>query len=207
LRVWASMTTLIEVLERAREVGFLGPGPVEPHVTHAEGFAQAFPVRPNRFVDLGSGGGVPGLVLAGLWPSTRGVLLDSNERRTDFLAWAVGELGLGDRVHVVRNRAEAYGRDWTVRGKFDAAVARGFAPPPVTAECAAPLLAVGGLLVVSDPPDEAPRRWPQAAATQLGLSVGPVVQADARYQVLTQVQKCPDRYPRRVGIPAKRPLW
>lgn len=193
-----------EVLERARALGFLGPGPVEAHIEHARGFAAAFRVPPARFVDLGSGGGVPGLVLAELWPASTAVLLDSMERRTAFLASAIEELGVGDRVLVVRERAEVYGREH--RAEFDAVVARGFAPPPVTAECAAPLLRVDGLLVVSEPPEDG-ARWPAEAVGELGLIVEEPVEAGARYQVLRQASVCPEKYPRRVGIPAKRPLW
>lgn len=198
------MTTVVEVLEQARAFGFLGPGPVEPHVQHALGFAQAFPDPPARFVDLGSGGGVPGLVLAEQWPTSEAVFLDSMERRTAFLAEAVQALGWDGRVQVVRARAEEYGRE--ERASFDGAVARGFAPPPVTAECAAPLLAVGGLLVVSEPP-EVGSRWPGGSVALLGMEVVGVVEAGARYQVLRQAAACPDAYPRRVGVPSKRPLW
>jgi 16S rRNA (guanine527-N7)-methyltransferase len=198
------VATVAEVLEEARELGFLGPGPVGPHITHALGFAAAFSAPPGRFVDLGSGGGLPGLVLAELWPDAQAVLLDSMERRTGFLAAAVEALGWGDRVEVVRERAEVYGREH--RAEFDAAVARGFAPPPVTAECAAPLLRMGGLLVVSEPPEEA-GRWPADAIAELGLAVAGPVTGEARYQVLRQVTLCPEMYPRRVGVPGKRPLW
>lgn len=196
--------TVADALEQARSYGFLGPGPVEPHIEHAYGFAAAFPAPPQSFVDLGSGGGVPGLVLASLWPASQAVLVDSMERRTAFLTEAVQALGWADRVTVVRERAEAFGRER--RGEFEAVVARGFAPPPVTAECAAPLLAVGGLLVVSEPPEEA-GRWPAAEVGALGLEVVGVVTAEARYQVLRQARPCPEQYPRRVGVPAKRPLW
>lgn len=195
---------MADVLEQARAYGFLGPGPVAPHVEHARGFAAAFATPPERFVDLGSGGGVPGLVLAELWPSSGVVLLDSMERRTAFLAEAVTALGWDDRVEVARARAEEYGREH--RGAFDGVVARGFAPPPVTAECAAPLLRPGGLLVVSEPPEGA-SRWPAEAVATLGLATEAVLTGIARYQVLRQIAVCPEMYPRRVGIPSKRPLW
>jgi 16S rRNA (guanine527-N7)-methyltransferase len=143
-------------------------------------------------------------VLADAWPEAEAVLLDSMERRTGFLTDAVRALGWEDRVMVARARAEEYGR--LHRASFDAAVARGFAPPPVTAECAAPLLAVDGLLVVSEPP-EGDVRWPADRVALLGLAVEGVVEAGARYAVLRQVALCPDGYPRRVGVPGKRPLW
>jgi 16S rRNA (guanine527-N7)-methyltransferase len=194
------------VLEQARAHGFLGPGPVEPHIAHALGFAGAFPEAPAAFVDLGSGGGVPGLVLLDVWPDARGVLLDANERRTGFLVEAIAELGWGSRAEVVRLRAEDAGRDARFRAAFPAVVARGFAPPPVTAECAAPLLAVGGTLVVSEPPEET-SRWPAAGLERLGLVDAGVHVGPARFQVLRQEALCPELYPRRVGLPGKRPLW
>lgn len=202
----AGMGELLAVLGEARELGFLGPGPVEAHVAHATGFAAAFVAPPARWADLGSGGGVPGLVLARLWPASTGVLVDANERRTAFLRAAVEGLGLGERVMVVRGRAEDVARDAAWRGSFDAVVARGFAPPPVTAECGAPLLRVGGLLVVSEPPEEA-GRWDGDGLALLGLVDDGVVTAEARYRILRQAAACPDRYPRRVGVPGKRPLW
>jgi 16S rRNA (guanine527-N7)-methyltransferase len=206
IRQPAVVDLLTDVLSRARDLGFLGPGPVEAHVSHAQGFAAAFDVEPGRVADLGSGGGVPGLVLAELWPKATIVLIDASERRTAFLAEAVDVLALGERVQVVRGRAEEVGRDPAHRGVYEGVVARGFGPPPVTAECAAPLLQAGGLLVVSEPPNDA-ARWDDGGLAYLGMHLGPLLVAGARYQVVRQETLCPARFPRRVGIPAKRPLW
>ena len=201
------MDRLLDVLHQARDLGFLGPGPVDAHVSHAAGFAGVFGDKaPARVADLGSGGGVPGLVLAGLWPTARFALIDANERRTAFLAEAVVALGLSERVSIVRERAEIVGHDEAHRGRYDAVVARGFGPPPVTAECAAPLLRVGGRLVVSEPPD-GDDRWDADGLAVLGMRALGVERAEARYQVVLQGELCAARYPRRVGIPAKRPLW
>lgn len=197
------------VLEEARALGFLGPGPVAGHIEHATGFLRAVgEPPPDRVVDLGSGGGLPGLVLARAWPGTLVVLLDSNQRRTAFLARAVRSLGLDGRVVVEHRRAEEAGRDPEWRGRADLVVARSFGPPAVTAECAAPLLAVGGRLVVSEPPDGFTHRWPEGALSGLGLCpIGRLEQAFSRFQVLRQESPCPEAYPRRVGVPAKRPLF
>lgn len=200
------MTDLLAVLEEARSWGFLGPGPVADHVAHAEAFAAAVSLPPDRALDLGSGGGVPGLVLAGRWPTTRWVLLDSQERRTAFLAGAVARLGWQDRVQVVRARAEEAGRDPDLRAAFDLVTARSFGPPAVTAECAAPFLRVGGHLLVSEPP-EAVDRWPAAGLAPLGLEVVGVRTGAHRMAALEQITGCPDSYPRAVGRPAKRPLF
>jgi 16S rRNA (guanine527-N7)-methyltransferase len=220
---------LVGVLERSRDLGFLGPGPVEPHIEHARRFSAALiGPPPARALDLGSGGGLPGLVLVQAWPSTTWCLLDANQRRTAFLLDAVDELGVADRVVVVRGRAEELAHDPALRGQFDLVVARSFAKPAVTAECAAGFLVVGGTVIVSEPPispedlpadgwatdvealdgeladEHGSLRWDEAGLAQLGLERAG---RQAGCQVLRAVSLCPERYPRRVGIPAKRPLF
>jgi len=199
-------------------LGFLGPGPLGVQRRHAEGFSAVLARRNSAeelsgpVLDLGSGGGLPGLVVAVARPDLRLVLLDANARRTDFLAGAVTRLGLGERVSVVAERAEVAGRQPSRRGQFAAVVARSFGPPATLAECAAPFLAVGGWLVVSEPPSEAQPgpetvRWPADGLAQFGLAREAVVAGEFSYQVLRQHSACPDRFPRRNGVPAKRPLF
>ena len=202
---------LESVLERSRSLGFLGPGSVRAQAEHAAGFAEVVGRPPVRVLDLGSGGGVPGLVLADRWPDSDVVLLDVAERRCRFLEDAVAGLGWADRVRVVRARAEEGGRREDLRGRFDLVVARGFGPPPVTAECGAPFLRVGGELVVSEPPTgggaEQPVRWLADGVAVLGLRPAGSWQRPFHYEAFEQAEPCPDRFPRRVGIPAKRPLF
>lgn len=197
------------VLEEARELGFLGPGPVDGHVEHAKGFLQAVGAeRPSRVIDLGSGAGLPGLILALAWPAVPIVLLDSSERRTLFLARAAEDLGVSSHVVVARARAEEAGRDPDWRGRADLVVARSFGSPAVTAECAAPLLEVGGRLIVSEPPEHGGSRWPAEGLKPLGLRpTGRFEQAFCRFQILRQESSCPADFPRRVGVPEKRPLF
>jgi 16S rRNA (guanine527-N7)-methyltransferase len=198
------------VLERSRELGFLGPGPVAGHVEHARGFAGGVDMPPQRFLDLGSGGGVPGLVLASLWPAADVTLLDAGERRCAFLTEAVHDLGWSERARIVRARAEEAGHLSELRGTFDLVVARGFGPPAVTAECGAPFLCVGGHLVVSEPPADAgqeSQRWPESGIGGLGLAALREWQEPFHYQAFVLERPCPERYPRRVGVPAKRPLF
>lgn len=139
--------SVVRMLHEARDLGFLGPGPVEAHLEHAQGFVAAavsagVPVDEDVVVvDLGSGGGVPGLVLAAAWPHARIVLLDGSVRRAQFLRRAVKACDLEGRLSVWEMRAEDAGRDPRRRGGADLVVARLFGPPAVTAECAAPLLA------------------------------------------------------------------
>jgi 16S rRNA (guanine527-N7)-methyltransferase len=195
------------VLEQARDLGFLGPGPVEPHIEHALVFTAAVPEPPEQALDLGSGGGVPGLVLALHWQASRWTLLDAGQRRTAFLHSAVAELALTGRVEVLAGRAETAGRIPEQRGAYDLVVARSFGRPAVTAECAAPFLQVGGLLVVSEPPAPAADRWPKKPLAELGLEPAHPVEGPPHFQILKQRAPCPDQYPRRIGVPGKRPLW
>lgn len=204
-------TTVDAILERSRRLGFLGPGSVRVHVEHALGFARGIDGPPARLLDLGSGGGVPGLVLALQWTETVTVLLDASERRCAFLTEAVASLGCGDRVTVVRSRAERAGRRDDLRGQFEAVVARGFGPPAVTAECGAPFLAVDGRLVVSEPPGSGLTvdhdRWPSAGLSLVGLRADRAWDRPYHYRSFVQERPCPPVYPRRDGVPGKRPLF
>lgn len=201
----ADREDLLAQLDRARTLGFLGPGPVAGHLRHAAGFVAALAEVPaGPVVDLGSGGGVPGLVVAMARPDLELLLVDSVRKRCGHLEVAVEALGLAGRVQVRCERAEVLGRG-DQRGRAAAVLARSFAPPAPTAECAAPLLQVGGRLLVSEPPG-APDRWPPEPLAALGLVLGPRLDEPA-LQVLVQEAPCPDRFPRRVGIPVKRPLF
>jgi 16S rRNA (guanine527-N7)-methyltransferase len=181
----------------AARLGILGSD-IGIAIEHARRFGRA--LRPTgALLDLGSGAGLPGLVLAVDDEQLHVVLLDASERRTDLLRRAVGRLGVADRVEVVCERAEVFGRRPAVRGTFPAVVARAFGPPATVAECAAPLLTTGGQLLVSEPPidptSEPASRWPAEELAQLGL-----VADDRQPPYLAsfrQVERCPERYPRR----------
>jgi 16S rRNA (guanine527-N7)-methyltransferase len=210
-----SAALMRELLSDARALGFLGPGRLDPQIRHAEGFTviarRLSPGGPPRLVDLGSGGGLPGLVLAVEWPAATVALLEANGRRATFLRQAVERLGLGQRVTVVEDRAEVAGRAADLRAGFDGVLARSFGRPAVLAECAAPLLKVGGWLLVSEPPRSEAEgqggRWPADQLRQLGLEPGEVLHEGFEYRTLLQAVPCPDRFPRRNGVPAKKPLF
>ena len=119
-------------------------------------------------------------------------------------------------MRLLQVRAEACGRREDLRGAFGGVLARSFGRPAVVAECAAPLLEVGGFLVVSEPPRPAEvahalepggTRWPAEELEALGLVPLGVVHEGFDYMTLRQVTACPDRFPRRDGVPAKRPLF
>jgi len=205
---------VVASLNRSADLGFLGRMPVVEQIDHALGFVVAAETAlgrpPTSAADLGTGGGVPGLVLHPCWPECRLVLLDGNQRRTEFLAGQVDSWGVSSQVEVVRGRAEELARDDRFRREFEVVTARSFGSPAATVECGAPLLVLGGVMVVSEPPGEADeRRWPEEGLAQVGLSRASRVRLDDRfgYQVLVKSGETPDRYPRRVGVPSKRPLF
>ena len=178
-------TAVLAAFDAARARGFVGSGQdVDALADHARGFVGPI-AGATRVLDLGSGGGVPGLAVAALLPDATVTLLDASVSRTDWLRRVVGRMGWGDRVQVVTGQAEVLAHDGAWRGSQDAVVARSFAPPLVTAEVAAALLRVGGRLIVSEPPTPDPARWPAAALAQLGLREQPWT--DPRYAVLEAV--------------------
>ena len=199
---------LLTLLQGAQDVGLIGPGPVGAHLDHTEAWAELLGDPPARFLDLGSGGGVPGLPLALLWRSARAVLLDSRLRSIAWIEDAVEQLGWTARVAAIGERAEAAGRDPGLREAFPLVVARGFGPPSVTAECGSAFVAVGGRLSVSEPPGGDATRWPADQLATLGLRMAGIrVSRGASFVMLEKVEPVSDRVPRRVGKPAQRPLW
>ena len=203
---------LLAVLEEGRARGFLGPGPVEAHVDHAVALAGLIGAPARRFLDLGSGGGVPGLVLALHWTGAAVTLLDASRRRCDFLREAVEQLELADRVDVAAGRAETLARDRLLRGAFPLVVARAFGAPAVVAECAAAYVSEEGSLAVTEPPDagaeDSRARWDEAGLARLGLSAPePRRDGGVGCVVLSRIGPTDERWPRRDGVPGKRPLW
>jgi 16S rRNA (guanine527-N7)-methyltransferase len=151
--------------------------------------------------------------VAVVWPEATLALLEANGRRVAFLRRAVVRLGLEDRTFVLHTRAEEVGREPTFRGAFDGVMARSFGRPAVVAECAAPLLKTGGWLLVSEPPSDVSSglqgalRWPVEPLRQLGLEPTDLLHKEFEFRVLRQAESCPERFPRRNGVPAKKPLF
>jgi 16S rRNA (guanine527-N7)-methyltransferase len=164
----------------------------------------------DRIADLGSGGGFPGLVLAIALPRAHVALVESVRRKCAFLAAAAAALELPN-VEVVNARAEAWEEGL---GAQDLVAARALAPLTVIVEYAAPLLALGGVLVAwkgrLEPAEESDGR---AAAAALGMTapeivpVEPFPGAHDRYLYLSsKVRATPPAFPRRPGTARKRPL-
>jgi 16S rRNA (guanine527-N7)-methyltransferase len=168
--------------------------------------------RAGRCVDLGSGGGVPGLVLALARPDQQWLLVDSVRKKADALREFVSALAIAN-VEVVAERAEVLGHERGRRESHDLVAARACATLPVLAEYALPLIAIGGALVawkgpISDDELAGGRR----SADALGGSAPRVLPSgfdelgEHRFVVIAKDRPTPDRYPRRPGEPARLPL-
>jgi len=145
-------------------------------------------------VDVGSGGGAPGIPLAAALPEREVTLLESSRRKCAFLERWAGEF---PNVRVVCSRAEEQPVD-----TFGVAVAKALALPPVAAEWCLPLVAPGGAVVLFVGPS-AEREQVAAVAEQLAAEV---VESPPGLLVLRKVGPTPPGFPRRPGIARKRPL-
>lgn len=152
---------LTEALGASQRLGFLGDLPIPEVIAHARYFVAAIERWGGSdaldIADIGSGGGVPGLVVATDLPSTSVCLIDRRAARTDHLARLVRRLRLSSRV-AVRN-ADLTATPSDLRERFDVVTARGFGPPSATLAAARPLLRPGGIAVISEPPAGAEDRW------------------------------------------------
>ena len=163
-----------------------------------------------RLVDVGSGGGLPGLPLKIARPRLDVTLVESDQAKAAFLVQAAARLALRG-VDVVARPAEEAARDPRLRETFDFAVARALAPMPVLAELCLPFVAVGGALLAqkTDQEDiEAARR----AIEILGGAIESVKEARSRARAsgtvvtVRKVASTPAAYPRRPGVPRRKPL-
>lgn len=162
---------LVETLRQAQRFGFFGPGDIDEAISHSCGFVSALGEVGvgTRIVDLGSGGGLPGLVVAEAFRSASVVLVDRRQKRADFLELAVTRLGW-DHVAVRCVDASEMVAD-VASGReppFDIACARGFGPPEPTLRLAWSLCRPAGCVAISEPPSG--DRWDPRLLDELGLS-------------------------------------
>ncbi len=214
---------LRQQLERSRRLGFLGPGPVDEHIEQARVLAKTIElsamgarIGDGSLLDLGSGGGIPGLVLLAEMSWSRVVLLDRSERRCEFLRSAVTALRAvppgateGDSeeadVSVVCGSAESLAHQPDLRGQFDLVVARGFGPPATTAECGVGFLGLGGHLLVTDPPGG--RIWERLGLLKLGLELVEHSTGRPAWTLLERTGELSEDIPRPEGRTRRRPLF
>ena len=164
----------------------------------------------HTVVDVGSGGGLPGLPLKIGRPDLAITLLEADQAKAAFLVQACAALGLPG-VEVVARRAEDAGHDLRYREAFDLAVARALAPMPVLAELCLPFVRPGGRLLAQ----KTDREEVEAAARALEVLGGSLESVHAAPStarragvvvVVAKVTSTPAEYPRRAGVPRRRPL-
>ena len=167
----------------------------------------------RRLIDVGTGAGLPGLPLKIIMPALRLTLLEATAKKAKFLEHIIAVLGLGG-VEVVVGRAEELARDARYRERFDFVLARAVAEMPALVELTLPFGAVGGSLIAQKKGDiVAELDSARKAITVLGGRLRGVKEISlpelAEKRLLVMVDKVaptPARYPRRPGIPEKRPL-
>ena len=169
------------------------------------------PPGPLRVIDVGSGGGLPGLPLKLARPEISLALLEANQRKAAFLVLAAARLAL-ERVEVIGRRAEDAGHDPAHRERYDFAIARALAPMPVLVELCLPFVALGGTLLAMKVDAVAEARAARGAIELLGgelAAISPAASAArslGQVVVVRKVAPTPARFPRRTGIPGRRPL-
>jgi len=166
-----------------------------------------------RAIDIGTGGGFPGLAIAMTWPQWQMTLLDSTRKKMVFLEELGYRLGLTNLSYVI-DRAEAVGQQSRHRAQYDLATIRAVGDVAVCAEYGLPLLKVGGILVLYRgqwSPEEGDRL--EAVSQQLGGKVletipaaTPWTQAQRHFVYVIKEKPTPPEFPRAIGLPRQQPL-
>lgn len=161
----------------------------------------------SRIIDVGTGGGLPGLPLAIVMPDLKFTLLEATGKKADFLRRTTAALGLSN-TNVMLGRAERAGQNEAHREQYDAAVARAVGPMAVIAELTVPLVKIGGrvLLIKGQKADEELAAAKQALYLLHATHAGTIDTPTGRIVVLEKGRKTPKAYPRADGEPKKSPL-
>lgn len=169
--------------------------------------------RPLLCIDVGSGAGFPGLPLKIYCPQMRMTLLEATGKKVDFLDHVIDHLGLLD-IRAVKGRAEEVAHDTAFREQHDLVFARAVAELPVLAEYMLPFCRLGGLIIAQK--GRSAQEEAQSAEYAISILGGQVQRvmpvelqglAETRnLVVIEKIARTPIKYPRRPGMPAKRPL-
>ena len=167
----------------------------------------------QHIVDVGSGAGFPGIPLKVKSPLLAITLVESSLKRVKFLECLISSLRLPD-VKIIRSRAEDMGRINTQREKYDVAVARGVAELAVLSELCLPLVKPGGVFIAFKGPSIEGELTESGKAIEImGGRLEKTVKiplpwnhGDRSLVIIKKERYTPDKYPRRAGIPKKRPI-
>lgn len=172
---------------------------------------QGFSLRERSLIDVGSGSGVPGIPLKIIEPSIQLTLVEAKQRKSEFLEALLPELGMKD-VTIVTKRAEEAGHDPLYREQFDFAIAKALAPLRTLAELTLPFVRMGGLVIAPKGKEvETEVKDARVALETLKGSLRaiepiPLAQPEQHVVLIDKELPTPERFPRRPGMPAKRPL-
>ena len=174
---------------------------------------QILAIAPKQAVDIGSGGGFPGIVLAIACPDTQWLLLEASAKKAAFLQQVIEELAINNAT-VLNDRAETAAHCPDLRAAFDLVTARAVSQLNILVEYALPLLKINGSFLAYKGPNINEEIADATKALELlGGKVAEITEktlpdsADTRCLVrIVAATACPDKYPRRPGMPEKRPL-
>jgi len=167
-----------------------------------------------KAIDVGCGAGFPGIPLRIVFPKIELTLADSVRKKTDFCTYMINLLAMND-VAVLTARAEDLGQNVSYREQFDCALARAVAPLPILIEYLIPLIKVEGYAIAQKGRDVMQEiQAATLALSELGAEISevrrieiPGIEIERNLVVIKKVKPTHERYPRRAGIPAKRPLY
>lgn len=183
------------------------------HFLDSLSVVRSIPPGPIKLIDVGAGAGLPGLPIKLVRPDVSLTLLEATRKKCDFLKAVIADLQLTD-AQVINARAEEAGRLEDHREQYDIALARAVAEMPTLIEYLLPFVKIGGL-ALAQKSKEAEKETQRAAAAIAALggrlrAVTPVVVPElneSRYLVIIEkIVGTPEKYPRRTGMPAKKPL-
>jgi 16S rRNA (guanine527-N7)-methyltransferase len=199
-------TLLLEWNRSANLTGARTLEEVEAQIANGEVLQRVPWAGVSHVIDIGSGGGLPAIPLALLYGEVSFALLEANQRKCAFLEHAAGTLGLSN-VTILCGRAEDLGQLGEYREQFDRATSRAAAPPSVLLELALPFVKPAGDLIAQvssvDP------HLLESASALLGGGTPRVerpVPAGGELLVVPKLGHTPAKYPRRAGVPSRKPL-
>jgi 16S rRNA (guanine527-N7)-methyltransferase len=168
----------------------------------------------SKVIDVGTGGGVPGVPLKIAFPDIRLTLLEATAKKTAFLRHLIDRLNL-DEVEIVVGRAEEVAHDSRYREGYDLVLSRGVAPLPTLAELTLPFCSIGGNVAIhkkgniegeitraSRAIDICGGKLREMRAVDL-----PEFTDERQLVVIDKISTTPEQYPRRPGVPKKRPIF
>lgn len=167
----------------------------------------------KSLIDIGTGAGFPGIPLKIAFPELKVTLLDSLNKRVNFLQTVIGELGLKD-IEALHGRAEDYSKKEIFREKFDLCVSRAVANLSTLSEYCIPFVKVGGSFIpyksgkISEEIDEA-KKAISIFGGKIENQIEFIIPGSDIYRnliVIDKIEKTPDKYPRKAGMPAKNPI-